>query len=48
MGESRKFCQRGPNFFFLGSFGIFQGIQTSIAKKSYFFVIFEGGGGGGG
>ena len=27
---------------------IFQGIQTSIAKKPYIFVIFQGGGGGGG
>ena len=27
----------------LGSFVIFQEIQTSIAKKSYIFVIFQGG-----
>ena len=27
---------------------IFQGIQTSIAKKPNIFVIFQGGGGGGG
>ena len=27
---------------------IFQGIQTSIAKKPYIFVIFQGGRGGGG
>ena len=26
----------------LGSFVIFQGIQTSIAKKPYIFVIFQG------
>ena len=31
----------------LGSFVIFQGIWTSIAKKPYIFVIFRGGGGGG-
>ena len=31
----------------LGSFMIFQGIWTSIAKKPYSFVIFQGGGGGG-
>ena len=31
-----------------GSFVIFQGIRTSIAKKSYMFVIFQGGGGGSG
>ena len=30
----------------LGSFVIFQGIRTSIAKKPYIFVIFQGGGGG--
>ena len=29
----------------LGSFVIFQGIRTSIAKKPYIFVIFQGGGG---
>ena len=29
----------------LGSFVIFQGIRTSIAKKPYRFVIFQGGGG---
>ena len=28
----------------LRSFVIFQGIQTSIAKKPYIFVIFQGGG----
>ena len=28
----------------LGSFVIFQGIRTSIAKKPYIFVIFLGGG----
>ena len=28
----------------LGSFLIFQGIRTSIAKKPYIFVIFQGGG----
>ena len=40
----------GPtlNAGWLGSFVIFQGIQTSIAKKPYIFVIFQGGGGGGG
>ena len=27
----------------LGSFVIFQGIRTSIAKKPYIFVIFKGG-----
>ena len=27
---------------------IFQGIRTSIAKKTYIFVIYRGGGGGGG
>ena len=32
----------------LGSFVIFQGIQSSIAKKPFIFVIFQGGGGGGG
>ena len=31
-----------------GSFVIFQGIWTSIAKKPYSFAIFQGGGGGGG
>ena len=31
----------------LGSFVIFQGIGTIIAKKTYIFVIFQGGGGGG-
>ena len=30
-----------------GSFEIFQGILTGIAKKSDTFVIFQGGGGGG-
>ena len=30
----------------LGSFVIFQGIRTSIAKKPFIFVIFQGGGGG--
>ena len=30
-----------------GSFVIFQGIRTSIAKKPYNFVIFQGGGGPG-
>ena len=30
----------------LVSFMIFQGIQTSIAKKPYIFVIFHGGGRG--
>ena len=30
----------------LGSFVIFQGIRTSIAKKPYIFVIFQWGGGG--
>ena len=30
----------------LGSFKVLQGIQTSIAKKSYIFVIFQGGGSG--
>ena len=29
----------------LGSFVIFQGIRTSIAKIPYIFVIFQGGGG---
>ena len=32
----------------LGSFMIFQGIRTSIAKKPYIFVIFQWGGGGSG
>ena len=32
----------------LGSFVIFKGIRTCIAKKTYIFVIFRGGGGGGG
>ena len=27
-----------------GSFVIFQGIRTSVAKKPYIFVIFQGGG----
>ena len=27
----------------LGSFAIFQGIRTCIARKSYIFVIFQGG-----
>ena len=27
---------------------VFQGIQTSVAKRPYIFVIFRGGGGGGG
>ena len=30
----------------LGSFVIFQGIRTSIAKKPYISVIFQWGGGG--
>ena len=30
----------------LGSFVIFKGIRTSIAKRPYIFVIFQGGGGG--
>ena len=30
----------------LGSFVIFQGIWTSIAKKPYIFVLFQGGRGG--
>ena len=33
--------------YWLGSFLIFQGIPTSIAKKPSIFVIFQGGGGGG-
>ena len=38
-----------PNIeWMLGSFVIFQGIWTRIAKESYIFVIFRGGGGGGG
>ena len=32
----------------LGSFAIFQGMRTSIAKKPYIFLIFQRGGGGGG
>ena len=32
----------------LGSFVIFQGLRTCIAKEPYSFVIFQGGGGGGG
>ena len=32
----------------LGSLVIFQGIQTSVAKKPYIFVIFQGSWGGGG
>ena len=31
----------------LGTFVLFQGIQTSIAKKSYIFAVFQGRGGGG-
>ena len=31
----------------LGSFVIFQGVRTSIARKPYIFVIFQGGGGSG-
>ena len=31
-----------------GSFEIFQGVPTSIAKKPYIFVKFQGMGGGGG
>ena len=31
------------HFMLVGSFEIFQGIQTSIAKKPYIFVIFQGG-----
>ena len=30
----------------LGSFVIFQGLRTCIAKEPYSFVIFQGGGGG--
>ena len=33
----------GPTL--IGSFVIFQGIRTSIAKKPYIFVIFQGGSG---
>ena len=37
-------CQWWPNIeCWLGSFVIFQGIWTSIAKKPYIFVIFQGG-----
>ena len=43
MRGSRKFCQRVSNIeCWLGSFVIFQGIRTSIAKKPYIFVIFRG------
>ena len=39
-------CRRWPNIeCWLGSLVIFQGIRTSITKKSYIFVIFRGGGG---
>ena len=39
-------CRWWPNVeCWLGSFMIFQGIQTSIAKKPYIFVIFQGVGG---
>ena len=34
-------------FRWLGSFVIFQGIWTGIAKKPHIFVIFQGGRGGG-
>ena len=34
MRGSRIFCQRGPTLTFCGSFAIFQGIRTSIAKKT--------------
>ena len=38
-------CRWWPNMeYWLGSFVIFQGIRTSIAKKLYIFVIFQGGG----
>ena len=33
----------GPTWNGLGSFVIFQGIPTSIAKEPYIFVIFQGG-----
>ena len=43
-GVSRAW-RRWPNIeCWLGSFVIFQGIWTSIAKKPYIFVIFHGGG----
>ena len=44
MRGSRKFYQRGSNSdkFLLGSFVIFQGIRTSIAKKPYIFRFFWG------
>ena len=37
--------QRNACECWLGTFVIFQGIQTSIAKKPYIFVFFQGGGG---
>ena len=38
-------CRRWPNIkLWLGSFGIFQGIRTSIARKPNNFVIFQRGG----
>ena len=43
--QNCSFCW--PNIeCWLGSFVIFQRIQTSIAKKPYIFVIFQGWGGG--
>ena len=40
--------RRWPNVeCWLGSFVIFQGIRTSISKKTYIFVILQGGGGEG-
>ena len=39
-------CRKLPKIeYWLGSFEIFQGIWTSIAKRPYIFVIFQGGGG---
>ena len=42
-------CRCWPNIeCWLGSFVIFQGVCTSIAKKPYIFLIFQGRGGEGG
>ena len=57
-GHQRPACETPFNAFrwraddsnmecWLGSFLIFQGISTSIAKEPYIFVIFQGRGGGG-
>ena len=46
MGHHRP-ASETPFKCWLGSFVIFQGTRTSIAKKPYIFVIFQGGGRGG-